>query len=227
MSRLLKWGLRFWGIELGSSEEILSPQERSVQSVAERFLKLFKDHGVEPTQIQRLIPEITLDKVRSPQALLPALNSAVLDQAAALFGIQRAWLDGTTDRIYPALLCYQDSRAFFDEFASLRAPYAFFPLRAYCLRPKLNGRSDRPQPLVLAFVEKIADWDDDYLLRYRLFTEEWDWGYWKCRVQLKALVRAAYDHLDIAGRLEQKRQFIARQLLVVHNHRRQGHHTSA
>jgi hypothetical protein len=36
-------------------------KEAPVRTVAYRFLQVFNDHGVKNTQIQRLVPEVTLD----------------------------------------------------------------------------------------------------------------------------------------------------------------------
>ncbi|MEQ8819420.1 MAG: hypothetical protein RLY93_04195 [Sumerlaeia bacterium] len=174
-------------------------KEAPVRTVAYRFLKVFNDYGVKNTQIQRLVPEITLDRVSSPEALLPALTNDVLTRTAQPLGIERAWLDGVQERMYRPRGSYQHAAAFFEVVKGLERPFVWHPLRAYCLDPKLDFRKGRPQPLVLTFAEKICDWDDDgELVRFIPFTEEWDWGYPKSRLQLKATVLACHDYLGIA-----------------------------
>jgi hypothetical protein len=149
--------------------------------------------------IQRLVPEVTLDKVSDPMSLLPALTNDVLDKTAKLFGVQRAWLDGVTDRMYPPRSCYQDPRRFFEEFESLVAPKVrWHRLLAFCDDPKLDMKSAKRRTIVLVFVEHLSEWDDgDEIVRYRPLTEPWYWDYGKSRIQLKAMLRAAYDHLDV------------------------------
>lgn len=50
----------------------------------------------------------------------------------------------------------------------------------------------------MVLAEKICDWDDDgELLKYMPFTEKWDWGYAKSRLQLKATIRACHEYLGI------------------------------
>jgi len=173
-------------------------KEAPVRTVAYRFLKVFNDHGVKITQIQRLIPEVTLDKVTDPMALLPALTNDVLDRTAKLFGIERAWLDGVDPRMYRCCAAYQCPQQFFDELAALSRPHVWHPVRAFCVDPKLDRKSGKRQPLVLVLAEKIADWDDGgELVRFRPLTEEWLWDYPKSRLQLKAMLRAAHDHCGI------------------------------
>ncbi len=50
--------------------------------VAERFLTLFGAHGVEVTQIPRLLPAVGLDALNSREILLKALTCNVLDYSA-------------------------------------------------------------------------------------------------------------------------------------------------
>ncbi|MBX3728504.1 MAG: hypothetical protein KF858_04900 [Candidatus Sumerlaeia bacterium] len=174
-------------------------KEAPVRTVAYRFLKVFNDHGVKNTQIQRLVPEVTLDRVTDPIALLPALTNDVLTRTAKTLGIERAWLDGVQERMYRHHGSYQNPAAFFDVVRGLEKPFVGHALRAYCMDPNLDIRKGRPQPIVLVFAEKICDWDDDgELLRFIPFTEEWDWGYPKSRLQLKATIRACHDYLGIA-----------------------------
>lgn len=192
-----------FSIKVGPATLDLNALHRRVKKapvllVAYRFLKAFKDHDVKITQIQRLIPEITLDRVSSAEALLPALTDDVLTRTAKILGIERAWLDGVQERMYRPRSSYQYAPAFFDVVKGLERPYIWHPLKAYCLDPNLDLRKGRPQPIVLVFAEKICDWDDDgELLRFIPFTEEWDWGYAKSRLQLKATIRACHEYLDI------------------------------
>ena len=66
----------------------------SEQIVALRFKQLFTDHGVELSQIPRIFPKVSLDDLKSDEALLRRLNPELLDEAANLFGIRVEWLEG-------------------------------------------------------------------------------------------------------------------------------------
>lgn len=160
-----------------------------VTVVAQRFLQLFVDHGVTVTQIPRLIPNISLDKLKSTDALLPALTSDVLESAAALFGVSLSWLEGVDDCIYEPLFCYKQPHLFFEELAALKMPSSGFAVRALTATKVLDARNDWTQQLALVLVEKAKDLGSDEIPRYRIFGEEWDWSHPPSRLQLKAMAR--------------------------------------
>jgi len=157
--------------------------------VALRFLQLFKSHGVAISQIPRLIPQLTLENLRSTESLLPVLSCDVLESAATLFGVRRVWLEGVDDRIYPPSTCYSDPQGFFNDVASLKMPANGFGLRALTSSKSLDCRNVRKQPIALVLVEKIQDLGSEEIVRYRPYGDSWDWSYQTSRIQLKAMVR--------------------------------------
>lgn len=165
------------------------PKSDSVAVVARRFLQIFKDHGVPTTQIPRLIPELTLDKLANPEILLPELNGEILEKAASLFKIRKAWLEGVGDQIYDTAWCYKSPERLFQELGSIEWSDVNYPIVALCNVEKLESRSSRDQFLMLALKEKACDLDEEPVYRYRIFEDDWNWNYWKCRYQLKAMAR--------------------------------------
>lgn len=160
--------------------------------VAERYLTLFGAHGVEVTQIPRLLPAVGLDMLNTRASLLKALTCDVLDGAARLFGVEREWLDGVTEVLYPCRCCYKRPQIFFDDLAAVRTDGLEFPVRALFSDKILSGGRDQPQPVVLLLVEKIAEFGDNEIQRFRFYRDAWDWGYFPARIQLKAMARAIY-----------------------------------
>jgi hypothetical protein len=158
-------------------------------SVAFRFLQLFKDHGVAISQIPRLIPQLTLEHLRSIESLLPVLSCDVVESAATHFGARRAWLEGVDDRIYPPSTCYSDPQGFFNDVARLNMPANGFAVRALTSSKSLNCKNDREQPVALVLVEKIKDFGSEEIVRYRPYGDSWDWSHQASRIQLKAMAR--------------------------------------
>ena len=161
--------------------------------VAQRFLELFEAHGVGVAQIPRFVPGIGLGELGDSKALLSGLTPLVLEQTAQLFGIQRSWLEGTTNRFYRTYSCYKQTNELFRVLKSVRYDRHMFPVRALTTARALDRNSDMTQPLVLLIAEKLAPvedvdqiWDID---RYHIFGDGWDWSQWTCRVQLKAMGR--------------------------------------
>jgi len=88
------------------------------------------------------------------------LTTAVLDDAAQLFGIHRPWLENTTDRIYDTYTCYRQPEALFNQLSRLKYEMHSCPLRALTSSKSLNFRNDSRQSLVLVVVEKLAKEED-------------------------------------------------------------------
>lgn len=65
--------------------DLLQPKSKPIepatpQLVSKRFRQLFKDHGVEETQIPRVFQEITLDDLKSDDSLLKKLTTDFIDE---------------------------------------------------------------------------------------------------------------------------------------------------
>ena len=160
--------------------------------VAERFLRLFLEHGIPKAQIPRLIPQLTLEKLRTTESLLPALSTQVLESAATIFGGRLSWLEGADDRIYERLSCYKQPQIFFDLLTALNIPLNGFAVRALATTKALDCRNDRTQQLALVLVEKVQDFGSEEIVRYHVYGDAWDWSHPPCRIQLKAMVRLIF-----------------------------------
>ena len=155
--------------------------------VVRRFLDLFQAHGIAHPQIQRFLPQITLENL-APDQLAAVLTNETIDQAATLFGVRREWLEGTDQQIYEPRYCYKVPRRFFQDLAQWQINLEAFSVRAlHC--GDLDNTSSREQTVVLIVVEPIAKVGDKEICRYRIYHDAWDWGHLPCRLQLKATAR--------------------------------------
>jgi hypothetical protein len=158
-----------------------------VSLVAHRFIQLFSEHGVPTAQIPRLVPNLTLDKLISPEALLPHLTGELLEQVAHLFAVRRTWIEGVEDVIYDCSSCYKDPTQFFEDLARINTDGVVYPIRALFCTSTLSMQDNRTQSLALVLLDKIAGIGEETICRYHVCFDQWDWGYWKCRIQLKAM----------------------------------------
>ncbi len=193
---------------------IAKPKNDPVLIVAQRFLKIFNDHGVAVSQIPRLIPQLTLEQLRTAEDLLPALTVQIIHQAAQLFQVQRAWLEGTSERIYENRWCYKNPERFFKDLSMLQLEGVTYPVVAFCCDQKLNKRSRHEQPVVLVMVEKCADLGDKEIYRYRIYNDEWIWNYFKSRIQIKAMIRIVEKMLNVPTPLYRVRQDTLRKIVA-------------
>lgn len=174
-----------------------SKKTQSLDVVAQRFCQIFQDHGVERSQIPRLLPQIKLGDLKSNEALLAALTPEILDQTAHLLGIRPEWLEGVDNDIYEYRHCYKDPEFFLDLLATLRSqadsdwPH-HFPLRVLVSNKHLDSKADREQRMVPVVLEKIAELDDEPIYRYYIFNDSFRWEYEPARIQLKAMARTFY-----------------------------------
>jgi hypothetical protein len=132
--------------------------------VGQRFLELFQAHGVASAQIQRFLPQVTLEHLSSDR-LGAVLTNETLDQAAALFGVRREWLEGIDEQLYENLSCYKAPRHFLedlaDQAADLRGPSRLPRGLGPCLTTRTTTR--------LVVVESIGSLGDKEVCRYRVY----------------------------------------------------------
>jgi len=178
----------------------------TVGNVAGRFLQAFQDHGVEASQIPRLLPQIKLDDLQSPAKLLAALTPEILDTTARLFGIRIQWLEGVEDEIYDGLWTYKEPGRLLEHLASLCTTddrWFFCPLRVLTTTRKLDRNDPGQQFLAPILVEKIAEVGEEEICRYHIYRDGFDWGYRPSRIELKVMARLVYQRLRIGVPLYQ------------------------
>lgn len=168
------------------------PTPDPVEVVAQRFLQFYLDHGVAVTRIPRLVDGVPLASLRGVDELVKVLTPSVLDATAKLFGIQHEWLEGATNVIYPSRHVYQDFPAFLSLLPPEKSESVRAPLRALCSGP-LHYTSARHQPVALVLLEQAAVLGDDFVPKFTVFNDVWDWSYQPARLQAKAMARVGFE----------------------------------
>lgn len=168
----------------------------SVSNIPLRFFQVFLDHGVEESQIPRLLPQLKLDDLQSTKKLLAALTPELLDQTAQLFGVRLQWLEGVDEKIYEYKSCYKHPKRLLEHLASLSVfsedDRHNFPLRVLTTTNHLDYGDQRKQLLVPVLVEKIAELGDEDIYRYYVYRDGFDWSYAPGRIQLKAMTHIVF-----------------------------------
>ncbi len=186
---------RLFSLFQGTAED-----KAGVDIVAKRFLQAFQAHGIELSQIQRFLPNITLDCLQSEGKLLAALNHDVLFRTSELFGIRLAWLEGVDDQIYEHLGCYKRPQVILDDLNRLPRDQdgeIEFPLRVITTQMNLDYRGGCDQMLVPVVVEKTAELGEIDVCRYRIYMDGFTWDYWPTRMELKAIARIVFKQLHM------------------------------
>ena len=190
------------GINLNALWRRLRRKAVPTAIVPQRFFQLFEAHGVALTQIPRLIPGLNLEHLSSAETLLPVLTPEHLRQAAELFGIRQAWLEGTSKIIYDCHYSYKNPWAFFEDIQPLVLDPLCFPVIAFTSVSNFNWKSGRDQPVLLVVREKCTQLGEKEIYRYRIH-DQFLWGYWKSRLQIKAMMRVFYKKVGAPVRVHQ------------------------
>lgn len=165
--------------------------------VSARFLQVFNDHGVSPSEAIQFVPTLSLTDLENVESLSKALNNEILASVSTLLGVRRSWLDGVDDRIYDGLSCYKTPHRLLDCLESLPHDVGQFPLRVlYSGRAPDSSRTST-QHLALVMVEEIKTLGDKTIERYRICFDGWYWDHRPARLQLKAMARFVHQRWQL------------------------------
>ena len=112
----------------------------------------------------------------------------MLDDACSLFAVQRSWLDGAEDRVFPIHRFYKQPREFAEflitlKTASLDEDIAGVVLATIDPTPGSNA---------LLVLHETVGWIGDKAIYRYYFCDEWVLRYWKSRAYLTACVAIAW-----------------------------------
>ena len=191
-------------IEQNLSANVESDVVKGQASIlAERFIFLFKAHGIELAQIPKFLKDIALSDLVSSEKIVSVLNSKIIADTVKYFNIEQDWLEGKDEPIYPYFYVYKDLPQYIDFLIDLKSKHPFvngFAIKQIDDKLKKNGPH---QSIVLIFQANIHDWEqsnDEPIWKYYIIRDEYSWGYWKTRFQLKAMfyIAHAFD-IHVAG----------------------------
>lgn len=172
------------------------PNEQ-VYSLVERFISVYKSHGVDRTQIPRFLGEeftLALADVSNNEKLLYALDEKIVNATCELFGIRRGWLDGHNERIYDTLMVYKDLPRFVRFIRELKEQYPekvcfLYAYKSTKASPDLF--KSRPE-ISLVFAAPITDIDQRTIYRYYPLHGPFPWDHAPARFSLIAYFTLAF-----------------------------------
>ncbi|HFG1789496.1 TPA: hypothetical protein ACGF4R_003510 [Vibrio cholerae] len=176
-------------------ERVIKPFKKSDKTHQEllstRLISVFEAHGVHRNQIPNVIGHgLTLYDVSSDAYLLEKLNNDILASTCNLFGINRDWLDGTSEEVYSTYNFYKYPQKF-SKFLS--------ELLAKCGSENLDGvlltvdKVDRGTESVLILQETLGLINNKPYFRYYLCSG-WVFSYWKSRGYIAASVAMCWKN---------------------------------
>lgn len=174
--------------------------------IARRLIEVAIAHGLQPQEIPRLFPAIGYGHIDDLHQLVHAITPAVIDSAAALFGVRREFLEGRDDMAY---FPFGTGRAAASESMSLVVAAVALAVSAWSepsplLRgplailtddenpDRLSGRKQRLVPIV---IEPSGTELDSPVYRCQVFGGYMDWRNDDQRLGLKAVAWLIWHRL--------------------------------
>lgn len=168
--------------------------------IADRFLKIFNDHDIPTVQIPSVFKEIELkDLSNMPDSLVSVLTDEKINKVANMFGVNRDWLDGVSNMIYEPLYCYKEPEKFFEDIAGLDLSCSGGQRPIIVLTDGDDLKKDgfNGQTLVIVLVKKLCDFNGRKIYTFKIYDDDWDWKYFKCRIQLRAMFRVLFKLREV------------------------------
>ncbi|EJG0707133.1 hypothetical protein [Vibrio parahaemolyticus] len=156
-----------------------------------RLVSVFEAHGVHRNQIPNVIGHgLTLHDVSSDERLLEKLNNEILASTCNLFGINRDWLDGSSEEVYPTYNFYKYPQKFSNFLSGLVTKCGCENLDGVLLTV---DKVDRGTESVLILQETLGHINNKPYFRYYLCSG-WVFSYWKSRGYIAASVAMCWKN---------------------------------
>lgn len=162
----------------------------SIHSLVDRFIKIYENHDILANQIPAFCDkefDLKLIDFESKASILEILTDDLLNWTCSKFGIQREWIDGSTNSIYKRKDYYKRVSDFIELATNLKSEFDcefdIFALK----RGKLDNKSEREQYVVLVLRKPIGSLNSKIIYGYIPLSTLWNWGYWRTRYQIKSI----------------------------------------
>lgn len=189
------------------SKDKVDNMQGNVYEVVKRFVKVFETHGIQQNQIPFFVDkkfDLKLKDFKDEESILEVLNEELINWTCNKFGIQKEWIEGTTNRIYCRTDYYKQIHIFIEDVCKLMKEGKSIELLAF-KNGNLNNRNDIKHFVVLLFRCHIGNINSKPVYKYIPISTLWDWSYWRSRYQLKSIfficeklrvITMGYDTID-------------------------------
>ncbi len=112
-------------------------KDRSSLLIVDRFINIFKYHGISKNEIPEIFPDICLNDLANKGNILARLNEDLLNKTASLFCINKEWLNGETKKIYRGVGCHKRPEIFLNKFKYIDLEETFRPVLIFSVSKNL------------------------------------------------------------------------------------------
>lgn len=169
-----------------------SKEEYKIYEVVRRFIKVYEEHGILQSQIPGFVDKkfgLQLKDFKDQESVLQILNDELINWTCKKFGVQRDWIDGTSEYIYNRKNYYKKIHSFIDDLYNLIKNGNDIDIYAFKFGDLVpdDTEDENEQEVVLLMRYSIGQLNSKIVYKYIPISTLWNWGYWRSRYQLKAI----------------------------------------
>ena len=168
-----------------------------VYGLVDRFISIYTNHGMSINQISSFVdPDFGLkvSDFKNKDSTLEVIDDEILNWTCNTFCIEREWLDGVSERIYPHRNYYINVEGFIRLFVKLKNEHRddleIYLIKDRELNPNLLSHTENCVIIILRYpLKKI---NKKVIYAYVPISTQWKWGYWRTMYQLKSIIHICY-----------------------------------
>lgn len=178
----------------------LQNRANPVRQQAARILQAFEAHGIQRTQINRLLPknlQLLPFQLSDADELKKVLTQEHITWVANFFALEREWLDGTSDAANQLIFSYKSPREL-DQWLTDRVLRAELggQFRLHLITADVQPISPVSQGYFAVILEELFDTEDDYQSRYYHLTNGNHFEHPPCLLHLMQILAIA-NHYNL------------------------------
>lgn len=170
-----------------------------VQSTVDRFKYLVEAHGMTLAQFCGMLPKewsVRLAQFKDDVAILELLTPTFLEWTAGFFGVQRKWLDGGIEEIYPfARPAYKYVDRFIPWLKEAGWWTSDLQMLVFTSESDLQNAS-LGSPMAIVLARPFPALPESELLQFLPTSDGWDWGHPPCQ---HSILHLAAQVVDLSG----------------------------
>lgn len=173
------------------NHDLINNDGNEILQLVDRFISIYESHGVSLSQIAFFAEEdfnLKLADFKNKDSILNIMDNNFINWTCNVFGIQREWVEGKSKRIYKHINYYKEIHRFIDDICRLKELYSNDLFIFMMKNGELvdNELGEKYVTVILKYpIKKV---NNNTIYRYVPISINWDWGYWRTRYQLKAII---------------------------------------
>jgi hypothetical protein len=189
----------FWKAPSEKEAKQVNETEDKAETIATRFVALFESHGVHRNQIEEFFGHgLDIPSCANDEELLKKLTPEIITDAVKLFGVNKDWLEGSSNEMYSIPDFYKHPEKFESYLVDLLHCTEAEKLSANALTTKKKLIHDFNDSLLI-IAEAIGEINQREIYKYHLLGN-WGIHYWKSRAYFTACCALMYKHgLSVTG----------------------------